>query len=409
MDSRQFKEEYEKIILTADDQGAFKLLSLIKEGKILGTDKINHEIIVLRWLAIDRIVDEEVKNLFQEHLWEAFDIDFELLRQLKSRFLFIPQKQRDNYKNELLESLRKNNQLISEQAYINNQGQKLINTIGTWLKEYFSLAGAEPLTTIQILNFYRENKNFNNLTSEQQVKLRKLINLVEWLKHSTFSLKGSPEDFSFLFEGKYYGVIDGQIYGAGEKIKTPLAEGLTIEESTTISKTTPLSASQFKDFQDNYEKLLSQLIDKEQLRNIREKLPNAPAIIINNFKNQVALKDLNGIIASLEKLISLNGLEALIKNFKESFAAYLESRFGQGSGKIINQLTPEVLGLFLQFLFINQLKISQESGAVLSLYLANVLAKTGEKQFLPMVYGDVKSGTFKWREIVLENGQLKFK
>ncbi|MFA6304235.1 MAG: hypothetical protein WCV73_03915 [Patescibacteria group bacterium] len=409
MDFQEFNKAYEKILLTADSQKAMQLLTLLNKG---GFNVSADKVVILKWIALDRLSDREILELFQNYFKEGLELEFyDLKDQVRNKFLTsVPESKRDDYKKEILKAISNNQQKISSQNYLTGNNQSVANSIGVWLKDYLVFGGAEPLTNIKELEFYKSNKNWGLLNNQQREQLRLMFNLVEWLKHSNFSLRGDSEPAFLNYDGEYYGIIDGRVYKAKDLIddlSLSYFAQISGNQSNALPKTSFSINPQI--LRSRYQEILKQLLPANGVA--KKPASHEPEVLLNQLNNDLALRDAGAVVADLENLIQLKGLLKLLKskNFSSDFIIYLEAHLGMGLEDQATRLSPESLSLFLQFLLINKLQLSLEQSAVIGLYLANVLAKQNQREFLPIAYCDLSSNTFKWREVIGENGKLKFK
>lgn len=401
MDQQTFDQQYEEIILTADSREAFELLKSVPQSRLsFGQPAL----IILKWLAADRLENQEFLELFQNNLWEGFEVDFDFMSCVRKKFLSITVGKRDDFKKELLTAIRNNVQVISPEKYFNFSGQGWPNNIRSWSNDYLVFGGAEPLTNIKILEFFRENKNFNKLNLQQQEKIRKLIHLIEWLKHSAFSLRGTPETLPLFYQGANYGIYEGRIYAAPQEAK----KGPAVARPQVSPLTVDVKQKYFK-LQTRYKEILGQLLPNGVSQT--KGGSHIPEVILDQLNNNLALKDAAAVIGNLENLIQLKALAQLVRsrNFTADFGIFVEAHVGRGFKDELTRLTPEVLGLFLQYLLSGKLKLSAEQSAVVGLHLARALGQSGQKDFMTFAYGDLKTGAFKWREVIGDHGKLRFK
>lgn len=99
------------------------------------------------------------------------------------------------------------------------------------------------------------------------------------------------------------------------------------------------------------------------------------------------------------------------KNLLLEFKKYLSLKFSEDIiENIVKRSTnPETVSLYLQFLLNNKMKLSMRSSGLFGMHLANIFKKIGQDKYFPIVYGDVNLEQFVWREVVEENGVVKFK
>jgi len=57
---------------------------------------------------------------------------------------------------------------------------------------------------------------------------------------------------------------------------------------------------------------------------------------------------------------------------------------------------PQFLLAFFQHILVERLKLQEESAKLIILALSNEARKAGEEEYSHLVYGDLKTGEFRW-------------
>ncbi len=131
-----------------------------------------------------------------------------------------------------------------------------------------------------------------------------------------------------------------------------------------------------------------------------------------NFHEQINKKDPIAITAYLLVLAKQGSLDEIFERddkIKEIFSKHLEKKF---SKKIANHFAknlrePVYLSYFLQHILKDILKLDDNESAVLAIKLVNELKRAGDKQYLPIAYGDLQAGSFKWKAIIDKDDRLE--
>jgi len=155
----------------------------------------------------------------------------------------------------------------------------------------------------------------------------------------------------------------------------------------------------------------NQLVDLPRYNNLSQAASSRSFnVVINDLNSNLALKDTTAVLANLESLIKQNLLAEVLQDRAQAQALllYIKTHYNIAEPELIKKLGPPVASLLFQSIFTGRLSLSPEESAVLSLYLANQLAKNGSKEYLNMVYGDSQSAVFKWRKIQLDNHHFVF-
>ncbi len=117
------------------------------------------------------------------------------------------------------------------------------------------------------------------------------------------------------------------------------------------------------------------------------------------------------IIAALLILAKRGELDEIFiidKKIKDIFAKHLRQKFSDKlANHFLNNLKdPVYISYFLQHLFKDILKLSENESAVIAVKLANELKKAGDKEYLSIAYGDLADGKFKWKTIARDGDKL---
>jgi len=361
-------------------------------------------------VALPLLSVQEVDEFLKKHLTFGLVSKDNPLKNQISAWLkrVLVYDERDMYKKRFQQTLENNQTVLIEKKFITVANQQIPATIANWLRDYRIFIGQPKTTTLASMEYLFKNSNLISLSESDKELIKQLIVLYEYLLTPFSSVKGFDEPIPVddeegpgIYQQGIFTKIDEKPYK--EKI------GHYTQLIQQVSAAKKISPSQTEALIKRYHQLLVGLLDERQIKEEQLKT-NQAGIILDNLQNNLTLNNLSGVVANLASLIKLGSLSKLLKhkNFAPIVRQYAEGRFRKNADELLNKTSPETLSVFLQLILIGQLKVELEKSAALGLYLANVLAKTGRKEFLPMVYGDVKSGIFKWREIVLENGQLKF-
>lgn len=170
----------------------------------------------LKFVAFGTLSDKEQEDLLKNHLAVALEMaDFNLLDRIKSGISLFPILARDEIKKAFRQVILANDQLIGQNKLIiriNNEESQVNPTIANWLKDYNRVLGTEPVDSLAQSQYFSENKNFRNLTETEKEKLKKVIQLYEYLKRSSLTIEGFEETLVFQDDdGKYKAIKDGQV------------------------------------------------------------------------------------------------------------------------------------------------------------------------------------------------------
>jgi len=130
-----------------------------------------------------------------------------------------------------------------------------------------------------------------------------------------------------------------------------------------------------------------------------------------NFINTNKVKE---AMVVLSYVCSNNLINIFFKDNKilqRDFKKFLENKFSED---MINNIigffgTVESVSLFLQFLLTEKLRLIPKDSGIFGMYLANIFKKSKQEKYFPIVYGDVNSTMFIFREIKDVAGKLVIK
>ena len=387
-------------------EGDYKALS--PESKKIFEAEFRPLFMKVKWLAVPRFRDGEILDLLEHQtlVIRGFDQDFfDLTETIKACLLNkIDYEERDQFKIKVRQSLLANSEVINQQAPV--------KTIGDWLRNIISKVGLQLIDRVKESEYYLKDENFTKLKKDEQEFLRKVISLYKYCLYSSQTPEGLDESFNVTHDGQLKTIERGQmvnLQSLDKKTDEVIKSFISETPAKKVSKKKTSDPAILKKMKNDYRKILSEF-SKQAKGKDAPKASKLPEVILDSLNSNLALGDTPAVLVDFASLIKQKGLDKLIKskNFSEEFSMYLEIYFGQPVQDLVKKASPEIISLFFQFIFISKLKLNLEKSAVLGLYLANILAKQGQKQFLPIVYADTGSGTFKWKKVKLEGKELVF-
>ena len=145
-----------------------------------------------------------------------------------------------------------------------------------------------------------------------------------------------------------------------------------------------------------------------------ERYKNNPNGLFEKFNQDLEKENRDSLLATLVFICQNKLLDKFLKeneNLLIEFKKYLSFKLSDDVVKsIINKSTSlETVSLYLQFLLFKKIKLSAKNAGLFGMHLANILKQNGQEKYFPMVYGDVNLEQFVWREVIEENGLVKFK
>ena len=413
-----------------------------------------------RFVSLYKLSDQEVFDFFNEHFDKMFEIeDYNIIDKVE-HFLIVNKyflEDRDEFKEKLRKSLLENKLKITKNKIkINDKEER--PSIANWLKDFrnqFMEKGF--LDAMNLSKYFASSDNIIKLSDDEKKRVKALMNLYARLKIPSSTMEGIEEN-PFVEDEK--GEIGTLRKGQFEKISKEAINIYNQVQKLTGGKlykkdlTKPLTQVRPSRKVFVPEKTIGDSLSKKEPEEkpieTREIASSASSIsrvekLLQEYKNfELNLKRIKDLVSGLgvykNDLDSLflefeNNLKANQKDkswaiimficenkllnlfFKDNknllleFKKYLSLKFSEDIiENIVKRSTnPETVSLYLQFLLNNKMKLSMRSSGLFGMHLANIFKKIGQDKYFPIVYGDVNLEQFVWREVVEENGVVKFK
>ena len=250
--------------------------------------KYQNLIAKVSWIALNTLRENEIVNLFENHLHTAFQIkDFDPLEDILNKLKVVLLtygllEDRDEFKKRLREAIIENNQVLF--IPVKNRKEK---SVSQWIKDYMANLGTEPVSKVKLIEYLTKVSGAEKLTSNQKEKLLKLFSLFEALKFSSFDARGREEDL-LIKRGNQLIIIkkDKEILLTEKLVKTPekrrldtqlIEEEIKELEKQKKSALPPLDLNQ----------AITEVINKTELRFSEEPLKKRFQNIVESFLRDV--------------------------------------------------------------------------------------------------------------------------
>jgi hypothetical protein len=407
--------------------------------------KYERMVMKAKFLSLYKQDEEEIFNLINNHLKMVVNIKFYNLLNKIDDFLSINKYilvDRDKFKDELRRLLSENKNNITEKD-ININKKEFSPSIANWLKDFRNeFAENGFLERVNLVNYLSRNENFTNLSDKEKKVVKVLIDLYAHLKVFSSSSEGVEEHISVETEDGEKGimingniekipqaVIDifnevqrktgGELYNSHKKEKKVSSEKVFVPEEDKGE--TIHESSQQGDNKKSVEKLLESYKSFEiDLKGISgsikslEEYQNNPDGLFKKFDKDLQEGNRDSLLALVIFICQNKLLDKFLKENKDLLAEFKKYLSFKLSDDIIKSImnksaSPETVSLYLQFLLFKKIKLSSKNAGLFGMHLANILKKNGQDKYFPIVYGDVNLEQFVWREVIEENGLVKFK
>ncbi len=445
------ENEFKDIIITDDISGAVNFYSNLEkihqkyESQIADKNikfKYEQMIDLAKWVAVTSInKDEEVIRIINSYIsWllrnEEVDLWSKIEQKLRSILVL---EERDILKNGIKESLLKNDAIITQKGlYLS--GKEFRGSVANWLKYYNSIFFDEYVSNIKLQEFINSDNNLRNIDKKEKNLVAKLFYFYTKIKQSSFSYEGI-EDYIFVDDGKNIGWIKSgvftplksidqrrQVINYGRDIlKKALGKdydyffGRSISSEAKDEKISDINKIEAagRDFISSSDKLLMNYrimgFDWQETVKLSDKMDSYYSSGVkfkNEFHEGINSRDKIKITAGLLTLARRGQLDEIFERdtkIKDIFKEHLVKKFSTKLAQHFEQnlRAPVYLSYFLQHLLKDILKLDDNESAVLAIKLVNELKQAGDKQYLPIAYGDLKEGVFKWKGIVDKDDRLE--
>lgn len=269
---KQFREDIEYVLKYDMIKEAVLLIDIINREFIsnesFAADGDNTKYLnKLKWVALSRLENKEVLNLFKNQFTTIFELDsFDIWEKLKSKLILdINVDERDNFKENIKKSLRDNQEKITSQKIMVNDD--LVNpTISNWLKDYRISVGSDRFESSEKRNEYLSyNENIKKITKEEKEKIRILLDFYDKLSISSLTKEGYEEGF-FISDNEIRGLMIDGVFVKIDKQTEQL-----IKEAQKIIDSKPLNNKILSDDSGIQDEQLKELLKKYKAGSLEQK------------------------------------------------------------------------------------------------------------------------------------------
>lgn len=198
LSQEKFKKIAEEVILTEDISRArnliVKLENLLKERPDLSVSQpqlyqyLQDILIKLKFVALPTLSDQKVFELIREHLLEALIAEINIERILEINLRSIPITFRGEFKREVRQSLKENQQKLGSQSLIiEGKPTPQPPTLKNWLLDYDRQMDIRKHSELEREQYLAQNSNAQKLSPTEKDLLRKVLKLYDNLKPTPVS------------------------------------------------------------------------------------------------------------------------------------------------------------------------------------------------------------------------------
>src|SRR3989344_5804250 len=136
----------------------------------------------------------DIRSLFSQQLSAAFAIpEYDIVAKVKERLRAEPYEDRDELRKIMREALIEGTSELTRMKITTNAGD-LPGTVGNWIKDYLREAGTEQREAMKRAQYLSGGANLKRLAPEERERVKKFIELFEYLTLSSISAEGFEDD-----------------------------------------------------------------------------------------------------------------------------------------------------------------------------------------------------------------------
>ncbi|MCK4745188.1 hypothetical protein KAS41_03945 [Candidatus Parcubacteria bacterium] len=257
-----------------------KLEKEIKKNQAMQASQYYDILYKLKWIALPKLKDGEVAELFASHFMIIFKISgFDIWRKLKSKIINdIFYDDRNNFKNKIKKILLDNEEIITSKRILVNQ--KIVNpNIANWLRDYNINVGSEFINKEEQIQYFTYSENIKKIDNpEEKNRLKILFKIYEKLKISSSTAAGIEEDIYTEDESGNVGVLSEGIFtkiddrtGKQIKLMRKIISGEPIDEKDKFA-IQPIGEEDKKVGEEDLKTSVQKIIRIKQAQKITEKI-----------------------------------------------------------------------------------------------------------------------------------------
>ncbi|HEX9664223.1 MAG TPA: hypothetical protein VGA49_00160 [Patescibacteria group bacterium] len=396
-------------------------------------------IIKAGFIGLPLLSAENILDLMENNFTAIFEVQkinefYSVWEKVKTKLVGIIQyEDRDVFKKKIRETLLRNKEKITAQK-ITVQGTEVEPTIGSWLKDYNAALGLGPVNRVKQAEYLTDSKNIKNVSLEEKDKLKMLFNFYEKLKYSSMTPEGLEENVQAEIGRKPMVFREGELieaydYNTLQGLKGLVEAGLVpgVSKVEDLHPAFVEALQRGKKTQDKKTKeakivkqTKSELVDKLKFKPAEEDALQAKVLDLTQAtkkdSSQLQKKlliqinppkaaqkpDKLEVLAILQILAETASLDRLLKDNKIQ-NLLISSLKSAGKNNLMEGLkvfpeAPEYLSHLLQFILKEKLGMDNNQSAIYGLRLTNLMKQAGKKMYSQLVYYDLETKQFAWKE-----------
>jgi hypothetical protein len=359
------------------------------------------------WLALPFLKEEEIPDLFEKHFVKALEIPFfDPWEKLKSKLLVLLLiEDRDQLKKNIMEALSRNQKVFTEES-ISQYEEVIKGTLGNWVKDYVREQGILPVSPSSQAQYLVGSPNTKKLSEKTREKLAQFLKFYERLKLSSATSKGYEAVIPVIEKG-WEGSIKEGVYTKLDPKVGKLVDELFRRREEEQKKSPEYQKERGQKVFSAYggdlkkQEMVNKEIDQIQKAATTEE-QKVQYFFSAAFPPAGGKPNEEKVLASLTVLAGSGAFPDMLRKEKEiqdRFSEYLKekNRTADIQGFTLNPTAPQYVKLFLRWILVERLGLSESESARFAIQLFNILKQAGKDgKYGNLAYFDMKEQKFRW-------------
>lgn len=322
----------------------------------------------------------------------------------------------DGYKmsrEKILNAIYQNKELLTKENIVYDNGKEESGSVKNWFKHYQISFDHNKDARLSLLEYMDKNKAVTRLTSDEKMRLRNLIYIIEYLRapaedvlmnEETMLIRDEDGSDVFIDEGKvtvyWPGNEDAQAFSEftknWRKVKANASNNVInkVADAKDVLTATPSTPAATPDLKQLIQLSESDLLQLKFITQKYKSLNNEE--VINYFWEGLEAYNLDMVLGAVQEMITrrqwddfvvLPRLRLLIKDYNSRKQV------------VMNMDEPRArLRLFFEWLLEEHLGLTDEKTKKWALYFSNLLLKNEYSQYKNLLVFDKQSQKLKWFE-----------
>ena len=226
----------------------------------------------LKFILLISVSEDDLFELFRDFLKIGLEMNhIDIVDHLKKRISFVFIDERKKLKNKIKKILEVNNEVLTKKKLVINDNISMPTT-ANWLKDYMVYAGSRVVESVKRVQYLTTSDNVKKAGGKEREKIKKLIELYEYLKLSPFDLDGNEDNLAILKDGKITVFSNGRpiSINKADKIQKSLKMEITDKERKEYREEKVEKLE--KDFSDDFKKkaIEEEVLGKKDFSHLEE-------------------------------------------------------------------------------------------------------------------------------------------